>query len=1491
MIKNEEIKHNSTNFSRIKTIELLRPNYLLRLLFLIINDPRNIFFKYAPSRLFYGVILLSTILSSGFAQNITTDRYKIAIYVDGDYPGEQKQIYANLLSGFSSRYVVLQPSIMDAYFKQNRISGRDIKKNAFTILPQMSKDLIKSGNPIDVTVYCTVTSVTSESSTKSNNESVHWSGTIMATVYYMDIASGRLNPKQLVGSKGSGLGSFGVFLGTKGMTKEKAIEEAGKDLSGKIISEFVDNFPLQAQVIAKSAQHILLNIGSKSGIRKKSRFDIFNGDKREGSALVYSTSERTTRAFLYKGENNVDIGMSAIEKIRDISTPDEPEDVIDIERQEESYTAVRKISIPELNSIAILCSEDTYWLASQNKLFLHSPSGVRQLGEHQKIITDMVKSSDNRYIITTGLDGDIKIWAASDGRLAKITGMQTPARHLAISPSGQMFASAHENNLVHLWSLPAGERLKTIDNLKKPATSLVFSPDEKNLAIASDKKVIIQNLSADKPAFQLKGHEDRIRSMIYNHKGNILISASDDASIRVWDLLNQSSTKVLISHTNPVTTIKLSPDGCFALTAGAGQVVRIWDTSTWLVIANFKAADEEIHSLCFSSDGTKIMTGSFDGYLRLWDLKQIPQIAERLALPAALTTEVVFDDTKATFPNNTLDGSENADLILKTSNSGDGTGYGVIVQLESDNPTAIIQSEVALGDIAPKSVKQTIVPIKAQLTAVDGHAIVSIQTKEKRGYDARPIQLQIPVKHLDKPVLAFTHFLINDGATGKANGNGNGIAENGETVEITAFIRNEGTGQSLNTTAMLTAADKSLEITKGEEQIGTILSGETKQATMVLHIPRTYSGTQMLLSFKAQDALGASQAMKEHILAMTSRAPVLVVESSFLNKQGIQVNEVENGGEYVLELRVRNEGELNAKAVSAAITSQEASGLTLAPVNLGDIAAGSSSAPTNLSFYLPRNYSAGPPKFLLQIRQSDFSDLVQKIDIPFNHKSPNLVLRDIITTSDGDSEIRQGENIYIDLVIENQGGLNAEEVIVDIEFNHPGIDLRERTKDLGRIPAGGSSLSNRFSLLVKTGAAVGPLNGTLRIRQRDGFPGIEKAYDLNILPISAQVVTITGKEEMPTTAPASALRANTPPNVLISPKNVSAENKSSERIITLEIVIQDDKAMLSAEPEIRVNGRPQAKELGLRGIDLQARETQENDRKIRLFRRVELTEGLNNIEVRLYDADNELGFDKVQVEYLTDSSNIYALVIGVGDYQDGNIEKLKYTASDAQSFHDFLATPQGGGLGSDHIRLLLNREATRENILGGLEWIASRSQENDMIIIYMAMHGLVERNEFYFLGHDAQLDKLYATGVKRAEMEIPLQHMRSNKIVWFMDACHSGSLGKDPEIAMRANRASTTNRLLGEIAKSRNGLAKFMSSQATEYSQEAPKWGGGHGVFTYFLVKGLRGEADRNSDTKVTLSELYDYVSRQVSEATNGEQNPNLGDGEYDRTLPLAVTR
>ena len=126
-----------------------------------------------------------------------------------------------------------------------------------------------------------------------------------------------------------------------------------------------------------------------------------------------------------------------------------------------------------------------------------------------------------------------------------------------------------------------------------------------------------------------------------------------------------------------------------------------------------------------------------------------------------------------------------------------------------------------------------------------------------------------------------------------------------------------------------------------------------------------------------------------------------------------------------------------------------------------------------------------------------------------------------------------------------------------------------------------------------------------------------------------------------------------------------------------------------------------------------------------------------------------------------------------------------------------------------------------------------------------------------------------------------------SSVVMLLDTCYSGTVGGRTFTRQQTRSANLSDQFLERLTRSR-GRVVITASGPNEVALELPALG--HGIFTYYLLEGLSGKADRNGDGIVTVSELYEYVEDQVdrrARAAGGRQRPMMK-GEIEGTLPLA---
>jgi tetratricopeptide (TPR) repeat protein len=241
----------------------------------------------------------------------------------------------------------------------------------------------------------------------------------------------------------------------------------------------------------------------------------------------------------------------------------------------------------------------------------------------------------------------------------------------------------------------------------------------------------------------------------------------------------------------------------------------------------------------------------------------------------------------------------------------------------------------------------------------------------------------------------------------------------------------------------------------------------------------------------------------------------------------------------------------------------------------------------------------------------------------------------------------------------------------------------------------------------------------------------------------------------------------------------------------------------------------------------------------------------------------------------------YALVIGIAHYANLPASaQLRYPDRDAQSIFTTLISQQGGEFPANHVHMLTNEQATQTNILRELEtWLPSVSTPNDRILIYFAGHGFISGGKGFLATYDTDLHHLSTTAIPMDTLGVLIGTKIQGKWkVLLTDACHSGAITPETD-------PTQLNHLLLDL---RQSLFSLTASRDREQSFESPDWGGGHGIFTYYVVNGLQGAADANADGIVTADELAEYVHENVRQATKGQQNPTSERGSFDPNMVLA---
>ena len=249
----------------------------------------------------------------------------------------------------------------------------------------------------------------------------------------------------------------------------------------------------------------------------------------------------------------------------------------------------------------------------------------------------------------------------------------------------------------------------------------------------------------------------------------------------------------------------------------------------------------------------------------------------------------------------------------------------------------------------------------------------------------------------------------------------------------------------------------------------------------------------------------------------------------------------------------------------------------------------------------------------------------------------------------------------------------------------------------------------------------------------------------------------------------------------------------------------------------------------------------------------------------------------------------WAVIIGVGQYDDAAISDLPNAVNDAQAVRDRLVA-MDEGFPEANVLLLADGAGdayapTRTNMMKYLSSFLSLAAADDTVLVYFAGHGVTEGDRLYLLLRDAAMQNVAFSGLPFGELENLLKNAPVKKKILILDACHAGT--------GRGTGDQFSKSAMAEIERASSGMVTLASCSADELSHEMPDTG--HGAFTYFLLDALTGKADRDSDNLISASEAAYYTwdqTRRWAALKGFTQNPwrrEEGAGEIILAKPLTA--
>ena len=341
--------------------------------------------------------------------------------------------------------------------------------------------------------------------------------------------------------------------------------------------------------------------------------------------------------------------------------------------------------------------------------------------------------------------------------------------------------------------------------------------------------------------------------------------------------------------------------------------------------------------------------------------------------------------------------------------------------------------------------------------------------------------------------------------------------------------------------------------------------------------------------------------------------------------------------------------------------------------------------------------------------------------------------------------------------------------------------------------------------------------------------------------------------------------------------SVSVSDPDANGIITLKIDVNSDTASLKIngdEAGGRADGRyavTRFAQVGDNKFEIIATDRSGNSQKQTLTVR----RGVENTVARV----QPLNPTRIPE---SKSQDAVAIIIGIEKYR--RAPSADFANNDASVFYDYAR--RALGVKQENIKLLLDDKADAAEVLRSFKsWLPTRvsAGKTDVYVFYSG-HGLPSEdgNSLYFMPHEVDRDYLERTAVTQKEVVSAIERLDPRSVTMFIDSCYSGQSRTGETLLAGARPISVAQR---QTAAFPGNFTVISASAPDQISSSSPDLK--HGIFSYYLMRGMEGEADSNSDGQITIAEMQGYLVKNVGRRAMGmnrTQQPQVV-GDQSRVL------
>jgi WD40 repeat protein len=1005
---------------------------------------------------------------------------------------------------------------------------------------------------------------------------------------------------------------------------------------------------------------------------------------------------------------------------------------------------------------------------------------------------------------------------------------------VAFSPDGRIIVSGSSaDNMVILWDVATGRQIRTLSETQDGVLSLAFSPDGRTIAAGLQRSVKTFDASTGREVRTFS--DGGVLSLAFSPDGRTIASGSISI-IKLWDVATGRENRTLqVQGQVRINSVAFSPDGR-TIASSVGNDIRLWDAASGRETRTLSGHSDSVYAVAFSPDGRTIASGSGDRTIKLWD---VSSGRETRTFSGHLDSvgSVVFSPDGRTIVSGSWDNTirlwDVATGRLEWSLPGHPISRSVeCVAFNPDGKTI-----ATAGGIPDRTIKLWDVASGREIRTLSGNS-VGVET--------------VAFSPDGRTTASFSGVTIRlwDIASGRENntfsGNRNNLsmAFNPNSRQILSGVR--------------------------ASNMEGILSPDGRTLAFKYILPNSWIYTLKLwdvASGREIRTLPSTQGTI-HSIVYSPDGRTVAAGSSI-----VKLWDVASGRE------IRD---LSGNSQSAFVA------LTFSPDGRTIIAGDLNYSTSNVRFW---DVASGREIRTLSTQSNVYS-------VAYSPDGRTIV------TGGGDGIVKLWDASIGREIRNFQGHLSpVQSVTFSPDNKYILSGSNDGTMRLWEISSGREIaqfigfLDGEWIVITPEGYYNASPGGDkyLNVRMGNNVYGIDQYRAVFYKPqiVEAKLTGNTNIVIPPIRI--DDVAQNEPPRITIRSPGQGTEFSAAQA--QLSFVVEDSRQPIK-DIKIMVNGRlvgddELSRYTGTRNIRIRTEkiEVPSDDRRVELTIPITLEPGNNRIQVI---ATNNFGSEAtaaVEAVYRTSTAylpNLWILAVGVNRYDSPTVPDLKYAVNDAREIVAAFQAQEGKRFGKVNSLLITDDTPTKPtaaNIVDSMDFL-SRASQHDVILLFMAGHGIRDnRDDFYFVASDTTFSSDGIIQRSRAVSNTEIMRVRDlpGKKLLFIDACHSESAGGTRSVTTVDN-----NRLLRDLMEP--STVVFTSSTGRELSQELDRER--HGAFTYAILQGLRGGADYDRNGQITMKALDMYVSRTVTEMTNGAQHPvsSFKDGN-NVDFTIAVTR